>query len=612
MNRFKGVTLLLLSALACGLISCQSKQPQTKDAAASGTSFPREKTLYLGGDQWSAPNTFNPLCDWPAWPVKGKIDLLYEPLMVFNSLSGEMEPLLAHSLKKTPDTISVILDSRALWSDSVPLTAKDVVFSFDIGRNFKNAPMNYAAVIDFISGEIVEKVPDPLTGGKTQAEKVSFIVNKKERNNPLIVLDQLQAVRILPKHALEPMFQKVNNDLVAFQNEKMDKNPVVSGPYNLHSYSGEKIVLKRREDYWGNDALYGGRKPAPEYYIHQIFKSNDHFSIALQQGDLDVSMTYIPRIWMKFKDKVGTWYKKEPYFVPGCIPLLLINHTRDPLSNKKFRRAMACAINYKEIKDLAISGYTPEIKPGLIMPYGIEKKFFSEEDAQKYGARFDTAMAKQLLKEAGITSDFDKNGNLVQMNDAKGNKLPTLQITSPAGWSDWEAMVKIAVKGMRAVGIDVREGFVDASLYWDALPFGKFDLYMYKPLPEATPSKPWSQLDHIMTARNWKGEGERMNENQGRYNNPKSKNYNRAVDSLLKAIPRITNDGELIKAYRALNIIFMQDQPALPLAYLPEQFYEYSTRHWTNFANNDNPYAPPQPPFYAAGIKMLWELKPAK
>jgi peptide/nickel transport system substrate-binding protein len=315
---------------------------------------------------------------------------------------------------------------------------------------------------------------------------------------------------------------------------------------------------------------------------------------------------------MKAKDKIGTWYKKEPYFVPGCIPLLILNHTRYPLSEPKFRRAMASAVNYKEIKDLAISGYTPEIKPGLIMPYGIEKKFFSEEDAQKYGARFDTATAKQLLKEAGIKSIFDKEGNLVQMNDAKGKKLPSLLITSPAGWSDWEAMVRIAVKGMRAVGIDVREGFVDASLYWQALPFGNFDILMYKPLPEATPSKPWSQLDHIMSARNWKPEGQRMNENQGRYNNPKSKKYNPSVDSLLKAIPRIMDEAELSKAYRALNIIFMVDQPAIPLAYLPEQFYEFSTKHWTNFATEDNPYAPPQPPFYAAGIKMLWELKPVK
>jgi peptide/nickel transport system substrate-binding protein len=612
MKRYSLFKVIFAGALAFAIISCQSKAPADKDAQGSSTNFPREKTLYLGGDQWGEPNTFNPLCDWPAWPVKGKCGLLYEPLMVFNSLTGEMEPSLAHSLEKGVDTISVILDSRARWSDGAPLTAEDVVFSYDIGRNFKNTPMNYAAVIDFISAVTVEKVPDPLTDGKTEAEKISFVVNKQERNNPLIVLDQLQAVRIIPKHVFMPMFEKVNNDLVEFQKEKLDENPVVSGPYNLDSYSGEKIVLKRRDDYWGNDALYGGRKPAPEFYIHQIFKSNDHFSIALQQGNLDVSMTYIPRIWMKFKDKVGTWYKKEPYFVPGCIPLLVINCTRPPMNDRNFRRAMASAINYNEVKNLAISGYTPEIKPGLIMPYGIEKKFFSEEDAQKFGASYDTVQAKKLLKKAGITSIFDKNGNLVQMNDAKGNKLPTLLVTSPAGWSDWEAMVKIAVKGMRAVGIDVREGFVDASLYWQALPFGTFDMLMYKPLPEATPSKPWSQLDHIMSSRNWKPEGERMNENQGRFNNPGNKDYNRAIDSLLKAIPRIMDEAELVKAYRALNIMFMREQPALPLAYLPEQFYEFSLKHWTNFATEENPYAPPQPPFYAAGIKMLWELKPVK
>ena len=608
---FRDVFKIIASCALCAIaLGCSGNKQQAQNGAASD--FPREKTLYVGGDQWGEPNTFNPLCDWPAWPVKGKADLLYEPLMVFNSLSGEMEPLLAHSLEKTPDVISVILDSRAKWSDGTPLTAEDVVFSFSIGKNYKNAPMNYAAVVDLISDVTVDKVPDPLTNGKTQAEKVHFFVNKKARNNPLIVLDQLQAVRILPKHVIAPMLEKLGNDFTAFQKEKMDKIPVVSGPYNLDSYSSEKVVLKRRDDYWGNAALRGNKKPAPEYYIHPIYKSNDHFSVALQQGNLDVSMTYIPRIWMKVKDNVGTWYKKEPYFVPGCIPLMLINLTRYPLSDKNFRRAMACAINYTEIKDLAISGYTPEIKPGLIMPYGIEKKFFSDEDAQKYGAHFDTAMAKQLLKEAGFKSIFDKDGNLVQMNDAKGKKVPTLLITSPAGWSDWEAMVKIAVKGMRAVGIDVREGFVDASLYWQALPFGKFDLLMYKPDPEATPSKPWSRLDIIMSARNWKPEGERMNENQGRYNNPKSKNYNRAVDSLLIAIPHIMDEAELIKAYRALNVIFMQDQPALPLAYLPEQFYEFSTKHWTNWATEENPYAPPQPPFYAAGVKMLWELKRAK
>ncbi|MBN1759889.1 MAG: hypothetical protein JW863_16300 [Chitinispirillaceae bacterium] len=34
--------------------------------------FPQSETLYLGGPQWGSPNSFNPLADWPAFPVSGK------------------------------------------------------------------------------------------------------------------------------------------------------------------------------------------------------------------------------------------------------------------------------------------------------------------------------------------------------------------------------------------------------------------------------------------------------------------------------------------------------------------------------------------------------------
>jgi peptide/nickel transport system substrate-binding protein len=115
-----------------------------------------------------------------------------------------------------------------------------------------------------------------------------------------------------------------------------------------------------------------------------------------------------------------------------------------------------------------------------------------------------------------------------------------------------------------------------------------------------------------MSSRNWKPAGERMNENQGRYNNPKSKDYNPEVERLLKLIPTLTNKNEKIEAYRKLNIIFMQDLPALPLAYLPEQFYEYSTKVWTNFPNAANPYAPPMClNLNGATTRALWNIEAA-
>ena len=43
--------------------------------------------------------TFNPLASAPDWPVNAgnALNLFYEELLVFNTLTGEMQPLLAQS-----------------------------------------------------------------------------------------------------------------------------------------------------------------------------------------------------------------------------------------------------------------------------------------------------------------------------------------------------------------------------------------------------------------------------------------------------------------------------------------------------------------------------------
>ena len=392
---------------------------------------------------------------------------------------------------------------------------------------------------------------------------------------------------------------------------KIDSAPVVSGPYVLKSYSNEKIILERRDDYWGNAALHGGNLPAPKFIIHPIYKSNDAFAIGLAKGDLDASQTFIPRIGTKAKDGVGTWLDKAPYYVPGAIPMLILNVTKEPLNDKVFRRAMAAAINYGDVSELAVSGYSGKLNPGLIMPTVLEGKFFDSTESAKHAVTLGKDAAKKMLADAGYKAVFKADGSLDYTTNKAGKKLPSLSIKAPAGWSDWENMVKIAVKAMREAGIDVREGFVDAGLYWPAKPSGDFDILMDKPAASITPSLPWSRFEAVMSSRNWApvGGDNKMNENQGRYNSPKAKDYNPKVDSLLKAIPLTSDEAKLKAAYTELNTIFMQDQPAIPLVNLPEQFYEFSTAVWTNWPTEKNAYAPAQLPWVSAGIKTLWQLK---
>ena len=596
-------TALVLSATGA-LFGCGSS---SQDELASG-SLPRQETLYLSGQQNDAPGTFNPLAEsWmTTWPVSGRFNLMYEPLLTYNSLTGEIESLLGSLVSKNNDSIVVDLNPAAKWSDGEKVTSRDVKFIYTMGS------INTSEQISAIHVDTVKSEP------AGEVERVAFLINKKQRNNPLSVMDLLQAIRIVPAHVFEPLIEKLGSkDEV--KKLPMDQNPVVSGPYALRSADPNKIILERRDDYWGNAALHNGQLPAPKYIVHPIYKNNEHNTIAMRSGNLDASQSYIPRINRKAGAGVHTWLNEPPYFLPGAMPMLIINTMKEPLNDKRFRRALATAIDYMALRKFAVSDYTDQIKPGLIMPTNLEGKYISDEDLAKYGVKLTITdekerveTVKQMLSEAGYKSVWNDDGTLDHMENAKGEKIPTMYITSPNGWTDWEAMVTIAVEGMRKAGIDIREGFVDGGSYWPAMGLGNFDLIMHKPVADVTPSLPWSRFNEIMASRDWQPLGSWAGVNIGRYNQPGTEGFRPEVDKLLSAIPLMKNADSIATAYRELNKIFMEDQPSIPLVYLPEQFYEFSDRVWTNWPTAENPYAPAQLPWVASGTKTLWNLKLAK
>ena len=596
-------TALVLSATGA-LFGCGSS---SQDELASG-SLPRQETLYLSGQQNDAPGTFNPLAEsWmTTWPVSGRFNLMYEPLLTYNSLTGEVESLLGTLVSKNNDSIVVDLNPAAKWSDGEKVTSRDVKFIYTMGS------INTSEQISAIHVDTIKSEP------AGEVERIAFLVNKKQRNNPLSVMDLMQAIRIVPAHVFEPLIEKLGSkDEV--KKLPMDQNPVVSGPYALRSADPNKIILERRDDYWGNAALHEGKLPAPKYIVHPIYKNNEHNTIAMRSGNLDASQSYIPRINRKAGAGVHTWLNEPPYFLPGAMPMLIINTMKEPLNDKRFRRALATAIDYMALRKFAVSDYTDQIKPGLIMPTALEGKYISDEDLAKYGVKLTITdekerveTVKQMLSEAGYKSVWNSDGTLDHMENAKGEKIPTMYITSPNGWTDWEAMVTIAVEGMRKAGIDIREGFVDGGSYWPAMGLGNFDLIMHKPVADVTPSLPWSRFNEIMASRDWQPLGAWAGTNIGRYNQPGTEGFRPEVDKLLNAIPLMKNADSIATAYRELNKIFMEDQPSIPLVYLPEQFYEFSDRVWTNWPTAENPYAPAQLPWVASGTKTLWNLKLAK
>ncbi len=551
--------------------------------------FPRGETLYVGGWDWAPPVTFNRLAPDPNWPVDGVVQIMYEALFGYDQLSGELVPHLARGIERRPGAIAVKLDARARWSDGMPVTVEDVIYTFLLDKRY---PTPRHGMWKFL-----ENV------GSSKPGEIVFTL-KKGNPNPLYVLDYLSENVILPKHIWSEIERKKGwnqaarkSDYMTLLTFKNDRNPVVSGPYRLISYSDQKIVLQRRDDYWGN-AKYGARRAAPKYIIHPLLSTNTAYTDAMVKGHLDLAGHFIPRIWHKRTHQVRAWSTSPPYHRAGSIPALMLNHERPPFDDVNLRRALAHAVDFERINALALSSYSPRMRPGFILPFGAEAKYFSEEDATIHGYGFDIGKSREILLAAGYS--FGNKGRLLHKN---GEAMGRFEVKCPRGWSDWENAARVLVAGFGKIGVSAGERLVDYSIWKRDLSIGNFDMAIDTPTPMLWPSTPWRRFAQVMSSQNRLPVGQSVYENYGRYSDPQA-------EQMIRALPGIANESELVTAYRALNIKFMRDIPVVPLMYRPTQFHQFSEKHWRGFPAEENPIAPPQCLMIGAGVSGLWGLTP--
>ena len=125
------------------------------------------------------------------------------------------------------------------------------------------------------------------------------------------------------------------------------------------------------------------------------------------------------------------------------------------------RRAMAFAINYKDIRELAVSGYSEPLKPGLIMPFGLEAPISSRaKTPKKYGTslRSRRRARADAQAEAGYTAVFGPDGQLVETRDAqRPTRCRRSTSSRPLAGATGNRSCASRCRSMREVGIDARE-----------------------------------------------------------------------------------------------------------------------------------------------------------
>jgi peptide/nickel transport system substrate-binding protein len=571
-----GALLGAAAAAAPGVLAACASGGQS----STGTGKPtRKNTLYVGGWQWGPPTSFSPLGSTPMWPTNptSPMQYVYECLYGFNMLDGNIEPILAKGPVNWVDqtTAVVSLQQGAHFHDGKPVTADDVVYTFELAK--RHTEIRYANFWDYVQS--VTKKDD---------HTVQFALNK-ERLNPGEFRHFLAYTFILPKHVYSAVETK-RSSLLAY----VDMQPVGSGPYKVMDASPQRVALIRDDGYWGKD-VHG--MPAPAYIIHPIFKSNDDSNLAFQRGELDISQTFLPQIWQMWEDKhlpVGTWFKQPPYHLPGSIPMIWLNPRRKGLDNVKVRQAIAYAIDYANIVETAMSRYSPVPKSSLVVPQGHESKFFNAGNASSLGWTHNPQKAVQIL-ESDLGAKKGGDGIYVLPD---GTRLGPYTAQCPYGWTDWQASLQVVSQSAKQVGIDIGTNFPEAPQVTTAVQNGDFDIAMWG-ITGADPAAPWARFRDVLDSRGVPAPGQTAFWDYVRFQDS-------TVGSLLDQAAA-ASPSEQPALYAQLDKIFMQNVPVIPLEYRPQEFYEYNESVWTGFPNSSNPWAPPQQS--GAGIKILTKIK---
>ena len=452
--------LAVLSMLTVGVVP--AAEPEGSDVV-----YERNETLYTSGTQWGPPSSWNPMVTWGY--AMGTTGLCYETLFIYDPFTNEYMPWLAEEgAWSSPMVYDLKLRQGITWSDGEPFTAADVVFTVDLAKKF--ATVQYSPMWEWLDS--VDQVDD---------YNVKFTFN-----DPLYQewAHFLYYRAIVPKHLWE---SKTEEEVVSGANE----NPVGTGPYLYDTHSQDRMVWVKNDNWWGKDAL--GLDPKPKRIVDIVNSSNNVALGLVLQGGLDLSNNFLPGVATLLQSgyELETYYPEPPYMLAANTAWLVLNNTKKPMDDPAFRRAVADAIDVSQIVQVVYGNIVQAANPTGLLP--IWDHFVDQSVVDELGPKYDPAMAKQVLADAGYV-DTDGDG-FVEAPD--GSKIE-LSIIVPFGWTDWMESIKVIANGAQAAGIDLKPEYPDYGGYADARNSGAYDMLISNEVQIS--NTPWRYYDWMFDA----------------------------------------------------------------------------------------------------------------
>ena len=435
--------------------------------------------------------------------------------LVSVSPAGEIQPRLAEKWENKDNTVWTFhLRPGIIWSDGTPITAEDIVWSWQRLVDPKTASpyASYPGSMRIVNGtDIAEGKKAPESLGVKAINDTTLEVTLTQPNAAFLAM------------LAHPSLVPIDKVLVGRFGDKWTKPEhfVSSGAYKLSQWVvNERIVAVRNPKYWDNE--------------HTVIKKVTYLPISSEAadvnrykaGEIDIVYTVPINQFAQLKKTLGSELDVSPQLATYYYQF---NTTRPPFNDARVRKALNLALDKDIIADKVLGqGQRPA---WLISQPDIGGVKLQNPDYASWPMDKRIAEAKKLLAEAGFNDSHPLSFNLLY------NTSESHQRIAIAASSMWK----------KNLGVEAKLQNQEWKTMLDTMHTHNFDAVRYA----------WiADYDDAATFLNNFRTGDSQNTTQ--YSNP---DYDRALVNAAKS----KTAEERGKFYQQAEDLLGRDVPAIPV-----------------------------------------------
>jgi microcin C transport system substrate-binding protein len=486
-----------------------------------------------------------------------------------------MYGLLAEAVAHPPDFSFVIyrLRPQARWHDGKPVTAEDVIFSFEAEKKYN--PQFGAYYRHVTKAE------------KTGEREVTFTFDSPGNRELPQIVGQLP---VFPKHWWEGTDASgKKRDIGATTLEP----PLGSGPYRVKELvAGRSLVYQRVKDYWGKDLNVSIGSNNFDEIRFEYYRDSTVALEAFKGDQADWRIENIAKNWATAYDFPAVKDKRVvleqfPIADLGIMQAFVFNTRRAKFADPRLRRAFNFAFDFEEMNkqlfygqyhritsyfdgtELAASGLPEGLELEIlntvrdkVPPEVFTTPYTNPGIGSPEQARANLIEATRLLKDAGYEI---RNRKLTNVKTGEALSVEIL-LNEPT----FERVVLFYKPQLERLGVTVTPRTVEEAQYENRLRRWDYDIIIHSWGESLSPGN--EQRDH------WGSAAADMtgSQNYAGIKNP-------AVDALIDRVIFTKNRAELVAATKALDRVLLWNHYVVP----QWTYGKVRTARWDRFSHPD-------------------------